>query len=444
MDLFEDNPNLSLREVFPNGTDEDFSALHGGRPIAGVPCSGLDLLERVLLVENRLRNQTMESADYIPPETIDAVYMLENLMLEDEVQLALLETERVQIGDSFHEFAMIVLSNKRLLFVNCNTKIISDLKRVGLSEKDKAKKNNQTHFDILNQRVADVWFFPIPLENLFGISVNFKTNSQQAAALNRDARNLGEPFFLIGLISILGSLRLYVVENFSLSNPLIIIWGSIGIICLIIALFIKALKYQVVHFLSDHTRTKTVTLGIRNPLTSQPQVINISVKHDFPLKHTLSFLAAIQNAGPRLGSGFSFAWQRAHPDLYREPGVEEVVDYTRAESDLEYIDKVLARAKEAENRKASHAAAAAAKKKSTPAKAGLGGIGGELAGALKRKKQRNAANAVAELPPGWGSHKDELGRTYFFNLVTRESQWDPPRAIGSNLGALSPRAVPKA
>lgn len=53
-----------------------------------------------------------------------------------------------------------------------------------------------------------------------------------------------------------------------------------------------------------------------------------------------------------------------------------------------------------------------------------------MAEALGKGAAGPAVAAVSQLPAGWQSGRDAKGRTYYYNVGLRTSQWDPPPAPG--------------
>jgi hypothetical protein len=193
------------------------------------------------------------------------------------------------------------LTNKRLFFLD------ADLERVPILEEAPPEDMGAltlSKLKITYQITDDIWYYPVPLTNLKGMSldIHFATTAHGWIEQKR-------PWFalLLGMVG-LGALALVILkvvqEKDAMEDKPLLATTSLCLIAPIIFFFFKV--YGRSEFRPTMHQQRRVTLGCKDPITQKHSIFKLFLEDKYSMIDAKNYLSLMQEYAPHL-SGFVLA-----------------------------------------------------------------------------------------------------------------------------------------
>eukprot|EP01051_Picozoa_sp_SAG22_P017341 SAG22_NODE_2652_length_2335_cov_1.429785_2_plen_343_part_00 len=193
------------------------------------------------------------------------------------------------------------LTNKRLFFLD------ADLERIPILEEAAPEDMGRltlSKLKITYQVTDDIWYYPVPLTNLKGMSldIHFATTAHGWITQKR-------PWWSIVLFSIgLGALAVIIVqvvqEKDVMKEKALLASTSLCILAPMIFFFFKV--YGRSEFKPSMFQQRCVTLGCKDPITQKHSIFKLFLEDKYSMVDAKNYLSLMQEYAPHL-SGFVLA-----------------------------------------------------------------------------------------------------------------------------------------
>lgn len=234
--------------------------------------------------------------------------LLSGLAAENEMALnapilrvrsaSFLTTDSVSQRGDIHYGVRVVLTNRRLVFIDSTVDKPSSLQKMNTAQVQNSKLNalrRNECYSVTSSITDDVWFKPVPLQNI--TSVEFHASHRTTSSANIINRaNPGWIWLLIGGLSI-------ICFGLAFSDPTVVVsFAMIGTAGCIGALYLQTrlARANVTQPTSFVSKSRSVFIGYFDSLWNTPLIARLEIEDTQQLSHVVSWISALQSQSPQL------------------------------------------------------------------------------------------------------------------------------------------------
>lgn len=278
---------------------------HGASEALLVSVQSEELKKELVQLANEVFVQNRKSQEELM-DRMTSHELLSGLLFpgEEIINIPPMILSEVQFEDQ-NEFKVFALqTNYRLILMKVDAAVVCKLHHTQVNEVILRES-----YKVSSNLLDGIWYYPIPMRSLTGLSMEIKIESGTESALERKRPSWALLICLVGIFLGLANF----VEIINTPEHIFYITIPVGIVMFVIGVLVFFLKTSFSkannkwHF---STKTRCIKIGYIDPLTQNQTVAKWSLEHSYTLQDAKYFLTMLQKNAPQLSGMISRPLER--------------------------------------------------------------------------------------------------------------------------------------
>jgi hypothetical protein len=195
------------------------------------------------------------------------------------------------------------ITNKRLLLIDSTLNTEDTLSKTSIFGNFFSLPRSQESFQLRNRRTNDIWFKPIPLNNITGIEIS----SSHSAMAEMKTENRRSPLVWVGLSIAFATFMfgiLFLLEGEPTLSILLFVSFTASFLLSVWAYVMVAYSVKTKPF-GITNKSRTIEMGYYDPVFNIPLVMKLELEDSQSLTLAYEWSKTLQQAAPQLGESSS-------------------------------------------------------------------------------------------------------------------------------------------